>query len=87
MVSEQSKQPSKQVTEARAATQRTKLNAQAAERRRSAEHTSKTTQRFIDHVAMRVSLWDIPSQQKTHKLSCSLTFSLDCIPLMLQLLD
>ena len=42
MVSEQSKQPSKQVTEARAAAQRTKLNAQAAERRRTAEHTSKT---------------------------------------------
>src|SRR5579885_1940405 len=42
MVSEQSKQPSKQVTEARAAAQRTKLNAQAAVRRRAAEHPSKT---------------------------------------------
>ena len=42
MGSEQSKQPSKQVTEARAAAQRAKLNAQAAERRRTAEKTSKT---------------------------------------------
>src|SRR5260370_7275275 len=42
MVSEHAKNPSKQVTEARAAAQRTKLNAQAAERRRTAEHTSKT---------------------------------------------
>lgn len=42
MVSEQSKHPSKQVTEARAAAQRAKLNAQAAERRHTAEKTSKT---------------------------------------------
>jgi len=42
MGSEQSKQPSKQMTEARAAAQRAKLNAQAAERRRTAEKTSKT---------------------------------------------
>jgi hypothetical protein len=42
MVSEHAKNPSKQVTEARAAAQRTELNAQAAERRRTAEQTSKT---------------------------------------------
>jgi hypothetical protein len=42
MVSEHAKNPWKQVTEARAAAQRTELNAQAAERRRTAEQTSKT---------------------------------------------
>ncbi len=42
MASEQSKKPSKHVTEARAAAQRTKLNTQAAQRQRTTEHTSKT---------------------------------------------
>ncbi len=42
MTSEQSKHPSKHVTEARAAAQRVKLNAQAVQRQRAAEHPSKT---------------------------------------------
>ena len=42
MASEQSKHPSKHVTEARAAAQRVKLNAQAAQRQRAAERPSKT---------------------------------------------
>jgi hypothetical protein len=42
MASEHAKNPSKHVTEARAAAQRVKLNAQAAQRQRAAEHPSKT---------------------------------------------
>jgi hypothetical protein len=50
MASEQSKHPSKQVTEARAAAQRAKMNTPVAERRRTA------------HIVFLVVIYDVPSE-------------------------